>query len=160
MPFIVLTPAIGWAWPALLPILGAVASALGYKHFSEPKGILRGVLSQEMDGLRIERVALETVLAEVIAEEIGTEERLVLKRGEITLIFRKDALGKFYVDVMGPVAISALELKLLGEEFARELVKKFAYHKITEQLERVGTAVIEEKVEPDERVVLRMRRWQ
>jgi hypothetical protein len=160
MPIFLIAPAIGWAWPALVPIVGAVASALGYQAFSDPKGILRGAVSQELDNIRIERVALDSVLAAVIAEEIGTEERIILKRDEVILVFRKDAQGKFYVDVLGPSEMNALELRALGEEFARELVQKFAYHKITEQLERANITVIEEKVEQNGNIVLRNRKWE
>lgn len=160
MPFIVLTPAIGWAWPALLPILSSVAASLGFQKFSHPTGMLRGGVSNEMDQLRIERVALDSVLADVIAEEIGTEKRLTLKRDDIVLVFRKDALGKFHVDVMGPNSRTAMELKALGEQFAVELVQKFAYNKIITQLERTGVTVIDEKVEPDGRIILRTRKWQ
>ena len=160
MPFIVLTPAIGWAWPALAPILGAVASTLGFQKFSDPKGILRGVITQQLESVRLERVALDSVLAEVIAEEIGKEERLILKREEIILVFRKDALGKFFVDVLGPAEKTALELKRIGEEFAQEVVQKFAFHKINEQLERAGVTVVEERVEADGKIVMKARRWE
>ena len=160
MAFFLITPAIGWAWPALVPIVGAVAAALGYKHFAEPKGLLRGATSEALDKVRLERVPLDAVLAQVIAEEVGAEERIVLKRDEISLVFRKDALGKFFVDVLGPAAMTREALQQLGEEFARELVKKFAYHRITEQLERANVNVIEEKVEADGRITLRARKWE
>ncbi len=155
----VLLPTIGWAWPALLPLAGAVASALGYQAFSQPKGILRGRLSNTMDKMRREVVPLDAVLANVIAEELGNEERLMFKRDEIILIFRKDARGKFFVEVSGPAEKTALDLKMRAEEFAAEMVKKFAYHRIAEQLTRRGAVVFEETVEDNGRVTMKARQW-
>ena len=143
----------------MVPLVGAAAAALGYKEFSDPKGILRGRLSNKLDHWRRERVALDTVLAEVIAEDLGNEERLMFQREDLVLVFRKDARGKFYVEIAGPDTHTALELKIRGEEFAVELVKKFAYNKVAEQLARAGAEVVEEKVEENGAITLNLRRW-
>jgi hypothetical protein len=156
---IIILPTIGWAWPALMPLAGAVASALGYKTFSDPKGLLRGQTTRLMENMRLESVPLDRVLAEVVSDEIGNEERLLFNREDLVVVFRKDARGKFFVDVLGPRAKSALDLKIRGEEFAREMVAKFAYHKIAEQLARTGAAVVDEQVESSGRVTLRARKW-
>lgn len=159
MPCFMIIPAIGWAWPALLPIVAGVASALGYQTFSDPKGILRGRVTGMMEKLRIETVALDAVQAEIIAEEFGNEERLTFRKDDMVLVFRKDARGKFFIDVVGPKEKTALDLKIRGEEFAQGLVKKFAYHKIVEQLSKINAEVISEKVEANGAVELEMRRW-
>ncbi len=156
---IVLLPTIGWAWPALAPLAGAVAGALGYKVFSEPKGIVRGAVSQRLDAMRRETVALDEVLAEIVAEELGDEERLHFERDDMVLIFRKDARGKFYVEALGPSEQTALNLKLRAEEFARELVRRFAYHKIQEQLGRLGVNVTSERVGERGEIEIKARRW-
>jgi hypothetical protein len=157
---IIIVPAIGWAWPALLPLVSAAAAALGYKTFSDPKGILRGRTTLALESVRREVVPLDSVVSEVIADEIGNEERLLFERDDLILVFRKDALGKFYVEVVGPTEKTALDLKIRGEEFARELVKKFAYNKVQEQLARTNATVISEEVEENGAVTLRFRKWQ
>jgi len=156
---IFIIPAIGWAWPALLPLAGAAASALGYKTFSDPKGIVCGRLTRKLERMRRESVALDSVLTEVIAEHLGNEERLMFTREDLILVFRKDARGKFFVDVAGPREKTALDLKIRAEEFARELIKKFAYHKIAEQLTRAGATIYEEQVEDNGRITMRARQW-
>lgn len=157
---LVILPTIGWAWPALLPIAGATAAALGYRTLSRPtKGVARSQLTRQLENMRREVVALDSVLAEVIAEELGNEERLNFERDDLILVFRKDAGGKFFVEVNGPANRPALDLKIRAEEFARELVKKFAYHKLAEQLTRAGATIVEEEVEENGRITLRARRW-
>lgn len=143
----------------MLPLIGGAAAALGYKEFSNPKGALRGRLSNKLDKIRREIVPLDSVLAEVISEEIGDEERLMFERDDYTLVFRKDARGKFFVEVSGPTERTALDLKIRAEEFACELVKKFAYNKIAEQLTRTGATVVDEKIESNGRITLTARKW-
>lgn len=156
--FVVL-PTIGWVWPSVVPLVAGVASALGYKMLSAPKGRLRGKLTRQLENIRREVVPLDSVLAEVIAGEVGEEERLIFQRDDFLLVFRKDARGKFYVEVSGPAEKTALDLKLRAEAFARELVRKFAYHKIAEQLTRRGAVVVEEDIMPSGRVTMKVRTW-
>lgn len=75
------------------------------------------------------------------------------------LVFRKDARGKFFVEVLGPRKATAYNLKIRAEEFARELVKKFAYHRLAEQLARTGAVVVSEEVAESGRITLTARKW-
>lgn len=154
---ITLTPMIGWTWPALLPIISAASAALGYKTIAQSK--LKSKLTRRMENLRRETISLDSVLSEVISEELGNEERIAFERDDLLLVFRKDAAGKFFIDVVGSRSQTALNLKLRGEEFARELVRKFAYHKMMEQIQRRGATVIEEELTEDGRNVIKCREW-
>jgi hypothetical protein len=159
MNLFVITPMIGWTWPAVWPIATAVAAGMGYKRFSDSKGALRGRTTRKLEQLRREVVPLDGVLADVIGEELGNEERIQFQRDELILVFRKDARGKFFVEVAGPADKAALDLKLRAEAFAVEMVKKFAYHKLAEQLVRTGAVVYEERIEENGRITLRARKW-
>ena len=156
-----LAPVIGWSWPALAPILTAAAAAMGYKKLTEggSNRWLRGKLTKKLENLRRETVALDSVLTEVIAEDLGTEERMAFQRDDILLIFRKDTRGKFFIDVSGPRKLTGNNLRIRGEEFARELVKKFAYHKMVEQIERRGATIVEEEIRDNGDIVLQTRQW-
>jgi hypothetical protein len=156
---LVLLPTLGWAWPALAPLVGSVAAALGYREMANPQGLLRGKVTRSLENMRREAVALDEVLAEVIAEEVGNEERLLFEREDMILVFRKDARGKFFVEVLGPRTATAYNLKIRAEEFATELVKKFAYHRLAEQLARTGAVVVSEEVSESGRITLTARKW-
>ena len=158
MPIFVISPIIGWTWPALLPIAAAAAGAMGYKTYSGPARKTK--LTRKLENLRREVVPLERELAEVVSDEVGNEERLNLERDGIVLVFRKDAQGKFFIEVVADKRkMSREQMRHLGQEFARELIKKFAYHKIAEQLERAGVEVVAEEVQDDGRIRLNARRW-
>ncbi|HOE96096.1 MAG TPA: hypothetical protein PLS90_10300 [Candidatus Sumerlaeota bacterium] len=157
---IALTAALGWSWPALLPIVGAVAAAKGYQLLSDPRSpAFQSRLRRELDARRIERVPLDSELAEIISDEIGKEERLIFEREDFVLVFRKDARGKFFIDAMGPRNKTRLDLRLRADEFAREIVRKFAYHRLAEQLLRVNAVIVEEQVDDAGRITMTARRW-
>jgi hypothetical protein len=156
----VLTPMVGWSWPALVPIIGASAAALGYKMLTDPtRPVLEGRVTKELKSMRRVKLPLDSVLSELIAEDLGHEERMNFRQEDIVLIFRKDARGKFFVEVSGPDRYTPTELQVRAEDFAREIVKKFAYHKMVEQIERRGATVVEEAVGEDGRIVIKARQW-
>lgn len=158
---IVVLPTIGWSWPAVLPILTAAAAGLGYKKLTETgsKGWLRGRLNKKLENIRRVTISLDEVLTEVISEDIGNEERISFQRDDILLVFRKDARGKFYIDVSGPKTQTALNMKIRGEEFARELIQKFAYHKMIEQMQQRNAVVVEETETENGDLVIKTRQW-
>ncbi len=156
----VLTPLVGWAWPALTPILGATAAAMGYKMLTDPQNpVLRGKLTKQLEDIKRVKLPLDSMLTDVISEDIGREERMMFKDGEITLVFRKDARGRFFVEISGPAKYTGTQLQIRAEDFAREVIRKFAYHKMVEQIERRGATVVEESVESDGRIVVKSRQW-
>lgn len=156
----VLTPMVGWSWPALVPILGATAAALGYKALTDSaKPVLKGRLTKKLEEIKRVTMPLDSMLTDVISEDLGAEERMSFQDGEILLVFRKDARGKFFVEVSGPHKYTGTQLQVRAEDFAREIIRKFAYHKMVEQIERRGATVVEESVEDDGRIVVKSRQW-
>jgi hypothetical protein len=158
--FVVL-PTIGWSWPALAPIAAGVAAAMGYRSLTKGqlRDLLDGRLNARLHATRRHSLAIDSVLTEVIAEDLGAEERMAFERDGVTIVFRKDGRGKFHVDAVGPATETTLSLKIRGEEFARELVKKFAYHKMIEQIQKRGATVVEETVKENGDIVLLNRQW-
>jgi hypothetical protein len=159
LPIVVLMPSIGFTFPALLPIVTAVAAAKGYGALTNPKGPLRGKVTRDLEKWRRVSVPLERHLAAIVSEEVGPEQRLNFAKDDLVLVFRKDATGKFFVEVGGPDSHTAREMREIGEAFALELVKKFAYHRLAEQLTRAGATVFEEQVHENGRITLKARKW-
>lgn len=157
----VITPSVGWAFPLLWPILMSTAGALGYKLFTSAAddAPLRGKLSAEMKKLRTVQLALDEVVTGVVADEVGRDQVLRFVRDDITLVFRRDARGKFFVEVMGPQTRSAEELRKLGTEFASTLVQQFAYHRVVSELAKRGAHVVGERVDAEGNIELELRRW-
>ena len=161
MPLIIIVPVLGWSFVVLSPLIMAAAGALGYSTLTGKK--LNDWLQKELvDNLRNYRkvtIPLEDYIKEIAAEELGREERLDFKKTDIVLTFRKDALGKLYVEVTGPRTIPSAELTTMGDEFARNIIQQFAHHKIARELDQRGVHIVEEEVNEEGDIILHTRKW-
>ncbi|NQU43340.1 hypothetical protein HQ520_08640 [bacterium] len=147
----VISPILGWSWPALLPLMLAVASGYGYKRLTttDESGWLQGRLTAQLENLRRVSVPVNETVEDAVADEIGRDERLVFERGETRLVFRKDERGKFFIDILGPKELSALELRREAEQIVGELVQQFVYNRVARDLEERGLNIVEERVEEE-----------
>ncbi len=160
MIFIV-TPSVGWALPLVWPIVLSMAGAMGYKALTSTAddALLRGQLNAELNNLRSVSVPLDNVVKDMVADEVGREQVLRFTRDDIILVFKRNARGKFAIEVSGPAAMSARQLQEIGIEFAGALVQQFAYNKMAVELERKGAHVVGEEVNEEGDIVLKLRRW-
>ncbi|MCX7017705.1 MAG: hypothetical protein NTY46_01660 [Candidatus Sumerlaeota bacterium] len=157
----ILTPTVGWAFPLLWPALLAAAGATGYKLFTSVSddAPLRGRLTREMSRQRIVTIPLESVVKDVVAEEIGRDQVLRFVKDNTVLVFKRDTRGKFSIEIMGPESMETRELQTAGMEFAKTLVQQFACNKITKEMEARGANVVSEEVNENGDIVLKLRRW-
>jgi hypothetical protein len=158
----VISPLLGWTWPSLVPLAIAAAAGLGYKQLTrtDEKGWARGKLTREMENLRIVSVPVDELVADVVAEEVGRDERLIFERDDYRLIFRRDPRGKFFTDVMGPKITPAQTLRNEALAFAQELVQEFVYNRVMREMEERGINIVEESVDTESGdIILEARRW-
>jgi len=158
---IIVTPSMGWSWPALTPIIVATAGAMGYGVLSKNVASrrVRSKLEQKLLNRRTVEIALESHLKDVVAEQLGHEEELLFEREDLTLAFGHDVRGKFRIRVTGPKERALADLRVVGDQFARELIQQFAYHRIARELDRRGVQVDEETVDEEGNMILQARRW-
>lgn len=158
---ILITPTLGWSWPALVPVVTAVAGYMGFKKFTEmgEEAWAQGELTQALREARIVRIPLASEVVEPIAEELGNDEMLTFQREDCTLIFRKDVHGKFHVEILSRGDYSAQQLEGIGREFAVSLMQQFAHSRLVRELDRKGITVISEERNENGDLVLQTRRW-
>lgn len=161
MPLIVIAPVFGWSFVILSPLIMAAAGALGYSALTgkELNNWLQKELVDNIRNTRKVKLPLEDFIADVVADEIGREERLDFKKDNIVLTFRKDALGKFHIEVTGARATPAVELHRMGEEFARNIIQQFAHNKIARELDERGVHIVGEEVNENGDIILQTRKW-
>lgn len=161
-PLIIVTPMMGWTWPVLLPIAVAAASAYGFRQLTgnDASAWLRGELTRRMENLRRVSVPIDEIIADVVGEEVGRDERIVFERDNLRLIFGRDPRGKFFVDVLGPIEAPTKYLREQGQLFAHDLVQSFVYNRVAKELEARGLNITQETVDEDSGdILLEMRRW-
>ena len=162
MALYVIAPTLGWSWPSLIPVAIAAAAGYGYKKLTDQdeKAWLRGRLTRELENLRLVSVPIDELVADAIGEEIGRDERLIFKKDDFRLIFRRDVRGKFFVDVLAPRTVYRKKIQAEAQAFARELVQEFVYNRVVSEMEARGINVVGEKVEEESGdIVLQARRW-
>ncbi len=157
----IITPILGWSWPALTPLIAATAGTLGYRQITTPQrgGRREGVLAKATVKRRTAVLPLDKVLLEPVADEVGREQRLVFERDEIELVFRRDVRGKFSVETSGPESWTLETLRVQGREFAHALIQQFAHNRVVQELERRGMIIVEEEISENGDIVVRSRRW-
>lgn len=158
---IVITPILGWSWPALTPLIAAAAATLGYTQLStaKTKGKAAGVLGKVLAKHRTAILALDELLVEPVADEVGRERMLVFERDEIQVVFRRDVRGKFQVEVSGPEDYTLAQLKAMGHEFAITLIRQFAHNRVVQEMERRGMIIVDEEINEEGDIVVRTKRW-
>ncbi|MFH0793432.1 MAG: DUF1257 domain-containing protein [bacterium] len=161
MSLIVVTVATGWTWPALAPIVLATAGVMGFRILTKDmlQQRTKSQIERRMEKRRTVTLPLDQQVSEPVSAEVDREERLAFEKDKIVLIFRKDVRGKFIVEVEGDREQTRMELRYLGEEFARTIIQQFAHHRVAQELEQRGILVVEEEVNEEGDIVLRTRRW-
>ena len=162
MALYLITPLLGWTWPSLLPIAIAAAAGYGYSKLTgmDEKAWLRGRLSREMENLKRVSLPIDELVADVVGEEVGRDQRLVFKKDDYRLIFRRDPEGRFFVDALGPRGVPSRTLREEALAFARDLVQQFVYNRVVREMEARGIHVLQETAEKETGdIVLEVRRW-
>jgi hypothetical protein len=169
MGFIIaMTPAVGYTWPALLPIALAVAAKMGYDAVEDTRKLpTLNRLTRKLENTQIIQIDLQEHLStkekpiniEVIADQLENDRILRFERGKVTVVFKQDTRGRFGIDVLGPISMPKSELRKEGLEFARQLVQAFAADRIVRELEKTNAVVVGEQKTNDEDILLTLRRW-
>ncbi len=156
-----LTPILGWSWPALVPILIATAGSLGYGLLTTGGTGKRGrtKLDQTLLNQRMVELKLDELLKDVVSEQLGHDEQLNFQKEDLRVTFGHDARGRFFLRVTGPKHMTAAELRMEGELFARSIIQQFAYNRIAAELDRRGVQLVEESVDEEGNMILQARRW-
>ena len=142
----ILTPIVIASWPVpSSAILGAVTS-MGFALHAEAK--------QEKPRKR--KVETDVPNSEVVADQMGRGEKLVVQRDDVTVEIGRDERGACTVCVTGDKH-SDRELRKIGEDVAGRIVQQYAYHKLMTELKKRNYTVVDEQVLADESVHLRIR---
>jgi hypothetical protein len=157
---IVLTPIIIAGWPA---ITAAITAAVGAMGFSAASAVTAGV----REGLRasgdaaastMARAEIDVADSEILAATQGTEQSIVVERDGIRATFSRDARGALKVCMEGR-GYSKAQLKQIGEELIERVTQQYAYHRIVTELKERNMTIVDEEVDADRTVRIRVRNF-
>ena len=151
----ILTPVVIMAWPAFSAAVVAAASSLGYQVAAE--------VNRQRPGEAVHKdtnaVQLEIERSEVVTSLLGRDQRIAVSREGVTVTFSRDARGKAALCVTGN-GQSDETLRALGEELSQAVVQQYVYQKLMGEMRARGFNVVEEEVNEDRSIRLKVRHWE
>jgi len=149
----VVVPVVAGGWPVISTAILAASAALGYRAVQS--------LEENAAGIAVERArGLDLIMGEsqVMADTLERGESFTVEREGITATFRRDGRGQCTVHVSGSGRTDS-ELEAAGRELMDRVRQQFAYAKVMAELETRGFDVVQEQVEADQSIRIRLRRW-
>ena len=143
------------AWPAFSAAVVAAASSLGYQVAAEVNSQRPGETARKESG----SVQLEIARSEVVTNQLGRDQRIAVSREGVTVTFSRDVRGKASLCVSGN-GQSNEELRALGEELSQAVVQQYVYQKLMGEMRSRGFNVVEEEVNEDRSIRLKVRHWE
>jgi hypothetical protein len=151
----ILAPVVIAAWPAFSAAVVAAATSLGYQVAREAANEKQVATAQTNSS----KVELEIERSEVVTNQLGRDQRIAVTREGVTVTFSRDARGKASLCVTGE-GHSQEELRALGEELSQRVVQQYVYQKLMDEMRARGFNVVEEEVNEDRSIRLKVRHWQ
>jgi hypothetical protein len=145
------TPVLaGLAWPLLVSLISKTLNQAGYSA-------VEAEAAEREKGKALTEVDLELKNSEGLGETMGIEEKLVMRKDDITLTFTKGGDNSCKVHVSG-AGRSKDQLFRAGQEAANRVVQAYTYHKVVEEAKKKGLQLVAEE-QKDGRIKLRFRKW-
>ena len=128
---VVLAPVVIAAWPVLVSSIVAAAAAAGFKVVKDVK-----------EKASSQSVELDMENAQVVAESLAHDDRIVVERQGVRVTFSRDARGRFTTCVEGD--LSKDQLKTIGEDLSGRVIQQYVYRRMSEELGANGFVTMEE----------------
>jgi hypothetical protein len=151
----ILAPVVIAAWPAFSAAVVAAATSLGYQVVSEVNDQGRATATRKESN----SVQLEIERSEVVTNQLGRDQRIAVSRNGVTVTFSRDVRGKATLCVSG-TGQAGEELRALGEELSQCVVQHYVYQKLMDEMRARGFNVVEEEVNEDRSIRLKVRHWE
>ena len=151
----ILTPVVIAAWPAFSAAVVAAASSLGYTvadHFAE---MGQGASKSRQPT----RVDLEVPQSELVTDSLSRQQQICVVRGDVSVVFSRDARGKAAVCVTGE-GHTREELQALGTELSGRVVQQYVYQKLIEEMASRRFVVVEQERDENDAIRIKVRHWE
>lgn len=145
----VLTPILIGAWPVISSAIVSAAVSMGFAVGGSATKLRS---KEELNN----QVQTDLPNSEILEAKAGEESKIVIQKDGITIEFVRDAHGACKLCVSGNATKSQLEK--IGREVAGKVTQQFAYHKLMTELKKRNFSIVEETVQQDDSIRVRVRR--
>jgi hypothetical protein len=140
------------AWPGLSSAILAATAAMGYSCLTNTE-------AKEGDKLNIKEVRLEMDNAEIVSDRLSREGKIVVCKDGIYVTFSKDIRNKISICVAGS-GYSEEQLRRVGEKLSHRIIQEYVYQKIKASLSQAQGLAVEESVDEDSSIHVKVRLWE
>jgi hypothetical protein len=155
---LIVAPVVVTSWPFMVPAITAVVTSLGYAVVADvEQEINQDCLECLEDGEEhhmSEEFTLEN--SEILAEARDRGETMTIVNGNVRATFHRDARGTLRLTVHA-VGLSKAEIRKIGDELIGKVTQQYAYNRLVTEMKERGMEIIEETVEEDNTVRIRVR---
>jgi hypothetical protein len=131
----------------------AITAAVGTMGFAAAQN--KGPRVRQMADAAV-RAEIEVDDCEILAGSAGTGEQMIVEREGVRAIFSRDARGALKLCVEGH-GHSKAHLKQVGETLIGRVTQQYAYHRLMSELKERRLTIVEERVDQDQAIHIRVR---
>jgi hypothetical protein len=147
---VVLAPIVVASWPVLAAAVVSAAASAGFRVVKKEEPRIKKAAANS--------VALEMENADVVADSLSPDQKIVVERGGVRVTFSRDARGRFSTCAEGDA--SKDELKQIGEDLSGRVIQQYVYRRLSQELGQSGFSTVSEEKAPDGAIKLHVRRYQ
>lgn len=151
----ILTPVVIAAWPAFSAAVVAAATSLGYTVADQMAEVIRETANSRQPT----RVDLEVPQSELVTDSLGRQQEIRVVRGDVCVVFSRDARGRAAVCVTGE-GQSKEELQALGAELSGKVVQQYVYQKLIEEMSARRFVVVDQERDENDAIRIKVRHWE
>ena len=155
-------PVVITSWPLITAAITASVTSLGYALAADNANILNECLqdNSEYDEEYLankqtrEEIAFEN--SEILAEAHNRGETLTVEKDNIKATFHRDVRGSLRLTI-DAVGLTKAEIRKIGDELIGRVTQHYAYNRLMTEMKERGMVIVEETVEEDDTVKIRVR---
>jgi hypothetical protein len=152
----ILTPVVVAAWPVFTAAVAAAATSMGYTVLAETANKLGETKTASQAAKQVE---LQVANTELVTGQLGRDQQISVTRSGVTVTFSRDARGHAKLCVSG-TGQTEEALRALGQELSQRVVQQYVYQRLIDECRARQFIVVEEEVEADKSIRLKVRHWE
>ena len=149
----ILAPVVVAAWPAFSAAVVAAATSMGYEVAASK--VIKEPEAPRQKG----EVLLEIEQSEIVTDQLGREQQIVVTRDGVSITFSRDVRGRASLCVSGD-GYTDDQLRGFGEELSQRVVQQYVYQKLVDEMRARNFLVVEEEVDATHAIRLKVRHWE
>jgi hypothetical protein len=159
----IIAPVIVTGWPLITAAVTASVTTLGYAVAADQAHAINDCLQKyneeyDKEYLANKRVSEEITFenSEILADAHSRGETLTVVKDNIKATFHRDIRGALRLTI-DAVGLSKAEIRKIGEELIGRVTQQYAYNRLMTEMKDRGMIIVEESVEEDDTVKIRVR---